>query len=121
MGSAARTKARTTREKLAASQAAQRQAEKQEQGLFARYGGGSIPFVDIGNRYFLPQVQYDPATLAGLSWTQVAAAMHDPSSPVARDIDGAANVITAAVCGLTGGQPGGVCQSAGVKAAAGSL
>jgi hypothetical protein len=92
-----------------------------EQALFNQYGGGSIPFVDIGNRYLLPQVQYDPAALAGLSWTQVAAAMHDPSSPVAKDIDGAANVITAAICGLTGGQPGGVCQSAGVKAAAGSL
>lgn len=92
----------------------------QQQALFTRYGGGSIPFVDVGNRYFLPQVQYDPAALAGLSWTQVAAAMHDPASPVARDIDGAANVITAAICALTGGQPGGVCQSAGVRAAAGS-
>ena len=90
----------------------------QQQALFARCGGGSIPFADIGNRYFLPQVQYDPAALAGLSWTQVAAAMHDPSSPVARDIDGAANVITAAICTLTQGQPGGVCQSAGVRAAA---
>jgi hypothetical protein len=47
--------------------------------------------------------------------------MHDPSSPVAKDINGAANVITAAICTLTHGQPGGVCQSAGVKAAAGSL
>ena len=93
----------------------------QQQALFARYGGGSIPFVDVGNRYFLPQVQYDPTALAGLSWTQVAAAMHDPSSPVAKDIDGAANVITAAICTLTHGQPGGVCQSAGVRAAAGSL
>jgi hypothetical protein len=92
-----------------------------QQALFTRYGGGSIPFVDVGNRYFLPQVQYDPAALAGLSWTQVAAAMHDPSSPVAKDIDGAANVITAAICALTHGQPGGVCQSAGVRAAAGSL
>jgi hypothetical protein len=91
-----------------------------QQALFARYGGGSIPFVDIGNRYLLPQVQYDPAALAGLSWTRVAAALHDPASPVARDIDGAANVITAAICTLTHGQPGGVCQSAGVKAAAGS-
>jgi hypothetical protein len=93
----------------------------QQQAIFARYGGGSIPFVDIGNRYFLPQVQYDPAALAGLSWMQVAAAMHDPSSPVAKDIDGAANVITAAICTLTRGLPGGVCQSAGVRAAAGSL
>jgi hypothetical protein len=93
----------------------------QEQALFARYGGGSIPFVDIGNRYLLPQVQYDPSALAGLSWTQVATAMHDPSSPVAKDINGAANVITASICTLTHGQPGGVCQSAGVRAAAGSL
>ncbi|MGD0246935.1 MAG: DUF929 family protein [Streptosporangiaceae bacterium] len=97
------------------------QPTAQQQVLFTQYGGGSIPFVDIGNRYFLPQVQYDPAALASLSWTQVAAAMRDPSSPVAKDIDGAANMITAAICTLTHGQPGGVCQSAGVKAAAGSL
>ena len=51
----------------------------------------------------------------------MAAAIHDPSSPVATAIDGAANVITAAICTLTHGQPGGVCRSAGVKAAAGSL
>ena len=97
------------------------QPTAQQQALFARYGGGSIPFVDIGNRYLLPQVQYVPSALAGLSWSQVAAAMRDPSSLVARDIDGAANMITAAICTLTHGQPGGVCQSAGVKAAAGSL
>ena len=97
------------------------QPTAQQQALFARYGGGSIPFVDIGNRYLLPQVQYDPSALAGLNWAQVAAAMHDPSTFVARDIDGAANVISAAICTLTHGQPGGVCQSAGVKAAAGSL
>ena len=97
------------------------QPTARQQALFARYGGGSIPFVDIGNRYFLPQVQYSPSVLAGLSWTQVATAMRDPSSAAARDIDGAANVITAAICALTYGQPGSVCQSAGVQAAAGSL
>jgi thiol-disulfide isomerase/thioredoxin len=97
------------------------QPTAQQQALFARYGGASIPFVDIGNRYFLPQVQYIPSVLAGLSWAQVAAAVHNPSSAAAKDIDGAANVITAAICTLTHGQPGGVRQSAGVKAAAGSL
>ena len=97
------------------------QPTAQQQALFARYGGGSIPFVDIGNRYLLPQVQYVPSVLAGLSWTQVTAAMRDPASPVAKAIDGAANVIAAAICTLTHGQPGGVCRSAGVKAAAGSL
>jgi thiol-disulfide isomerase/thioredoxin len=93
----------------------------QEQALFARYGSQAIPFLDIGNRYILPEVQYIPSSLAGLSWTQIATAMHDPSSPVAKDIDGAANIITAAICTLTHGQPAGVCHSAGVQAAAGSL
>jgi hypothetical protein len=93
----------------------------QQQALFARYGGDAIPFLDIGNRYILPQVQYIPSTLAGLSWSQVATAMHDPSSAIAKDIDGAANIITAAICSLTHGQPAGVCQSAGVRAAAGSI
>lgn len=97
------------------------QPTAEQQALFARYGNSAIPFVDIGNRYILPQVQYDPAALAGLSWTQVAAAMHDPSSAVAKDIDGAANVLTAAICVLANGQPGGVCQSAGVKAAAAAV
>jgi hypothetical protein len=97
------------------------QPTAQQQALFAKYGNSAIPFVDIGNRYILPQVQYDPAALAGLTWTQVTAAMHDPSSPVAKDIDGAANIITAAICATTNGQPGDVCQSAGVKAAAGSI
>jgi hypothetical protein len=96
------------------------QPTTQQQGLFTRYGG-SIPFVDIGNRYILPQVQYLPSALAGLSWTQVAAAMRDPSSAIAKDVDGAANIITAAICSLTNGQPGGVCHSAGVQAASGSI
>ncbi len=56
-----------------------------------------------------------------MSWSAVAAAMRAPSSPVAKDIDGAANIISAAICKLTGGQPASVCSSAGVKAAAGSL
>ena len=97
------------------------QPTAQQQATFARYGNNSIPFVDIGNRYVLPQVQYLPSALAGLSWTEVAAAMRDPASAVAKDIDGAANVITAAICTLTHGQPGGVCHAAGVQAAAGSL
>ncbi|HEX3923840.1 MAG TPA: DUF929 family protein [Streptosporangiaceae bacterium] len=93
----------------------------QQTALFNKYGGGAIPFVDVGNQYLVPQAQYLPSALAGLSWSQVAAAMHDPSSPVAKDIDGAANMITAAICKLTHGQPGGVCSSAGVKAAGGSI
>jgi hypothetical protein len=90
----------------------------QQAAVFSRYGG-SFPFVDIGNRYLVPQAQYFPSALAGLSWAQVAAGMRDPSSPVGQDIDGAANMITAAICKLTHGRPAGVCSSAGVRAGRG--
>jgi thiol-disulfide isomerase/thioredoxin len=97
------------------------QPTSQQAALLARYGGGSIPFVDIGNRYVVTAAQYLPSALAGLTWSQVASAMHDPNSPVARDIDGAANMITAAICKLTHGQPAGLGSSAGVTAAARSI
>ena len=93
----------------------------QQAALFNRYSGGGFPFVDIGNRYVVPGVQYLPSALANMTWAQVAAAMRDPSSPVARDIDGAANMITAAICKLTHGQPAGVSRSAGVRAAGASI
>ena len=94
------------------------QPTAQEKALFARYAGGSIPFLDIANRYLLPQTQYSPQDISGRTWAQIATAMQDPSSNVAKDIVGAANTLTAAMCTLTHGQPGGVCTSAGVKAAA---
>ncbi|MGO8957505.1 MAG: DUF929 family protein [Streptosporangiaceae bacterium] len=94
---------------------------QQQVALFARNAGGSIPFVDIGNRYHLPEAQYLPSALAHLSWAQVAAAMHEPVSPVGKDIDGAANMITAAICTLTNGQPRNVCTSAAVAAASRSI
>jgi Domain of unknown function (DUF929) len=93
----------------------------QQVALFTRYAGGSVPFVDIGNRYLVPQAQYLPSALANMSWAQVAAAMRDPASAVGKDIDGAANMITAAICKLTHGQPRNACASPGVAAAARSL
>jgi hypothetical protein len=96
------------------------QPTAQEKALFDRYADQSIPFVDIGNQY-IAGAQYNPTDLSGLTWAQIAADMQNPSSQVARDIDGAANVLTAAMCKATHGQPGGVCSSAGVKAAAGGL
>jgi len=97
------------------------QPTAQEEALFDRYAKESLPFVDIGNRYVVSGVQYLPSALANMTWAQVAAAMRDPSSPVARDIDGAANMITAAICKLTHGQPAAVGNSPGVRAAAGSI
>ena len=82
---------------------------------------GSFPFVDFGNKYVIDGASYNPAVLAGMTWTQVAAALKDPTSPVAKSADGAANLITAAICKLTGGNPGNVCTSPGVTAASGAI
>jgi hypothetical protein len=72
-------------------------------------GAGGIPFIDLGNQYLINGAQYNPQVLQGHTWAQVAAALHDPSSPIARGADGSANMITAAICKLTGGKPGNVC------------
>jgi thiol-disulfide isomerase/thioredoxin len=92
-----------------------------QQALWNKYNPNSYPFVDIGNKYVIKAPSYDPQTLAGLTWAQVAADLHNPSSAPAQGADGTANLITAAICKVTGGKPGNVCNSAGVVKASGSL
>ena len=82
---------------------------------------GSFPFVDFGNKYVIDGASYDPGVLAGKTWAQVATALQDPTSAIAESADGAANLITAAICKVTNGQPGNVCTSAGVTSANGAL
>ena len=82
---------------------------------------GSFPFVDFGNKYVIDGASYSPQVLAGATWSQVAAALNNPSSPIAKGVDGAANLVTAAICKTTSHQPANVCTSAGVTAANGAL
>jgi Domain of unknown function (DUF929) len=82
---------------------------------------GSFPFIDIGNKYLLIGAQFLPTALKGMTWSQVAAAMRNPSSAVAKDVNAAANTLTAAICKATGGKPGNVCTSAAVTAGNGGL
>jgi thiol-disulfide isomerase/thioredoxin len=83
--------------------------------------GLGYPFIDIGNKYVITGPLYDPAVLAGLSWAQVATDLHNPSSRVAQAAGGAANLLTAAMCKMTNGQPGSVCTAPGVVKASKSL
>jgi hypothetical protein len=69
------------------------------------------PFIDFGNKYLIKAPIYDPSVLAGQTWSQIASALHDPSSPIAQGVNGAANLITAAICKTTGNQPAKVCTS----------
>jgi Domain of unknown function (DUF929) len=84
-------------------------------------GSGGIPFLDIGGSYVLSGASFSPQVLSGMTQEQVAAALSDPASPVAKAVDGAANALTAAICNVTKGSPAGVCDAAGVRAAAQGL
>jgi hypothetical protein len=85
--------------------------------LAAKYSNGSIPFIDFGNRYVElgNMAGYGPQQLAGQNWNQIAAALSNPSSPIAKAVDGSANYTTAAICKLTNNQPASACTPA-VKA-----
>lgn len=83
--------------------------------------GGSIPFVDLGGKFVSSGATYSPEVLAGKTQAQVADALKDPSSPIAKAVIASANVYTAAICKLTDNQPANVCTSAAVTGAAAKL
>jgi hypothetical protein len=96
--------------------------------MFQTYNGppyfstsGAIPFISYANQYGSQGASYSPQVLAGLSRSQIASDLHDPSSPVAQAVIGTANSVSAAVCAMDGGKPASVCQSPGVTAAAKKL
>ena len=99
-----------------------------EQSLLATYDvspyttePGSIPFLDIGNRYIVSGASYSPAVLQGLTMSQIAAQLNNPSSVVAEAIDGTANLITASISAITGDQPSSVVGSSTIAAIAHKL
>ena len=78
-------------------------------------GAGSIPFLDFGGRYVASGASYDYNVLSGKTYAQIAAAMKDPSTDIAKGALGTANQMTAAICKLTGNQPATAC-TASIKA-----
>jgi len=93
-----------------------------QSALVAKYDPqGSIPFLDIANRYLITGSSFSPQVLQGLSRSQIAADLSDPDSAVAQAIDGTANDITAAVAAVTGNQPSSVGSSATIAAIAQKL
>lgn len=85
-------------------------ATADEMALLQRYGGG-FPLLDLGGRYVQVGASYDMDLLHGMEWEQIAAALADPKSDLARAIDGSANVITGSLCTLTNGEPAQVCDA----------
>lgn len=92
-------------------------ATQAQLALVGKYDtSGSIPFIDIGNRYSISGAMYLPDILSGMSWQAVADAVLQPDSPQAKAILGSANLITAAICGLTADQPAAVCSDPAIQA-----
>ena len=82
---------------------------------------GSIPFLDIGNRYVISGGSFSPGLLKGRSAAEIAAELSRPDSAITRAVVGAANAITTAICKITNDQPAEVCTGSAAKAYAGSL
>lgn len=81
---------------------------------------GGIPFIDIGNRFLLQGASFAYTTLEDgmgnpLSWQQIASSLGDPRSPIAQNILGTANYLTAALCVVTGQQPENVCKASAIQ------
>lgn len=97
----------------------------QQNQVWARYEPDAsqrgYPFISFGNKYVLKAPIYDPAVLKGLTWSQIAADLHNPSSPVAQGVLGGANFMTAAICKMTNNQPASVCTAPSITAVAGGL
>src|SRR5579862_1050878 len=83
--------------------------------------GGAIPFIFFGGYYIESGASYVPQVLQGLSMTQIGAELHTPVDAPTQAIVSTANVISAGICKMTGGQPATVCSTAGVKAAAAKI
>jgi len=87
-----------------------------EQQLVSSYdAAGTIPFIDFANRYMATGAMYSPDTVGGMSWLAVADAVKQADSTQAKAIIGSANLITAAVCKVTGDKPAEVCSSATIQ------
>ncbi|HSZ43976.1 MAG TPA: DUF929 family protein [Streptosporangiaceae bacterium] len=86
-----------------------------QQALWNKYDpSNGYPFIDIGNR-FIAGSTYNPQVLQGLSWSQIAGDLSNPSSPVSKGAVGSANVFTAAICKMTNNQPSSVCTSSPIS------
>ena len=87
--------------------------------LFETLGGGDFPFMDFDNKMQQSGAGFEdqPLVLAGLTFKQLARLLYNPSSGVAQAEDGSENYMTAAICIMTGNEPGSACSPSVVQQA----
>ena len=98
---------------------------KAQQALWVKYDstsqGVGYPFIDFGNKIVLTGPLYNPQVLHGMTWAQVASALKNPNSTVAKNVNGAANYLTASICKMTNNTPSSVCSAAPIPTIEASL
>jgi hypothetical protein len=91
-----------------------------QNAIWAKYepdaNSRGYPFIAFSNKAVMKGPIWDAAVLQGKSWSQIAAALKDPASPIAKSVLGGANYITGAICKMTNNQPSDVCSSPAVQA-----
>jgi len=107
-------------ETLTVSKAQLQNPTQAQNAVWARYepdpNTRGFPFVAFSNKQVMKGYFYNPTVLQGKTWSQIAAALKDPTSPIAQSVNGAANYITGAICQMTNNQPASVCNSPAVTA-----
>ena len=82
-----------------------------EQAVFGKFDRlRSTPFFDFGGESTMIGSNIVPDPLVGLTWNQIAADLRRPATPAGDAILGAANVLTAELCTLTGDRPASTCS-----------
>lgn len=82
---------------------------------------GSIPFLYVAGQYVQVGSPFRPDPLENEDWDQITQDLEKGDNAAWRSIMGETNLLTAAVCAVTGGKPSKVCTASGVKAAAAHL
>ena len=72
---------------------------------------GSVPFMDVGNRYLWVGSLLDPGYLAGMDWLAISKDVHAGTKPAGTSILAGANALSAAICAVDGDHPSSVCNS----------
>jgi hypothetical protein len=88
-----------------------------QQKAIASFDSTGSPAIDIAGRWGFIGSGYSPGVLTGKSWAEIAKRLAKPNTAVAKSADGLANLLSAAICKITAGQPASVCNSLGVIAA----
>src|SRR5579885_2234830 len=78
---------------------------------YVQGSSGAIPFISIANQQVSAGAYYSPNTLSGLSYSDIATRLKEPTSDVSKGILGTANFLTAAICSVTQNQPANVCTA----------